>query len=135
MSQKKTIKILFVDDHKTVLETCKFCFELIGGYEVHLANDGYIAIKKIKKIKFDIIVTDESMPIISGSELLKMIRGGEIEGDIDPQIPIVLTTGYGRKFDNELNERTIQFPKPFDAFMLEAKVVRILSDLQTERNY
>lgn len=57
------------------------------GYEVVLAGDGKEAVELVEQSPVDAIVTDISMPQMSGIQLLRAIRGR------DPDVPVVLVTG------------------------------------------
>src|SRR5689334_632464 len=58
-----------------------------SGYEVVVAANGREAVELIQESPVDAIVTDISMPEMSGIELLRSIRGR------DPDVPVVLVTG------------------------------------------
>lgn len=67
-------KILIVDDEivNSKLYGAKLSAE---GYEVVLCQDGEQALEKIKE-KYDLTILDIMMPRVSGTEILKEIRGG-----------------------------------------------------------
>lgn len=69
------IKVLVVDDHPMVLEGMQSMLSLIGFVSVSgLASNAYQAMELIKTDMPDIIITDISMPEISGVELTAKIR-------------------------------------------------------------
>jgi two-component system response regulator HydG len=85
MENKNTI--LVVDDdnaHRTMLRT------LIGGwgYEIWEANDGEIAIEKVKEHSFDLVLMDVRMVKVSGLEALDKIK------TYNPAIPVIIMTAY-----------------------------------------
>lgn len=53
--------------------------DLIGGYEVIIANNGKEGLDAWKEHQPDIIVTDIEMPVMDGREMVSRIR--EIDGD------------------------------------------------------
>jgi len=57
------------------------------GYDVVLAGDGREAVALVERSPVDAIVTDISMPQMTGIQLLRAIRGR------DPDVPVVLVTG------------------------------------------
>jgi EAL domain-containing protein (putative c-di-GMP-specific phosphodiesterase class I)/ActR/RegA family two-component response regulator len=57
------------------------------GYEVEVAADGEAALTLLREKKFDAILTDISMPRVSGIDLLRAVR------EHDADVPIVLMTG------------------------------------------
>ena len=65
-------RILFVDDDPELREIV--CSQLIeAGFEVDQAESGDIALRKLSKGKFDIVLLDIKLPDASGIDLLKFI--------------------------------------------------------------
>ncbi len=48
-----------------------------AGYEVSIAHDGERAWRKTQEQQFDLVMTDEQMPFLSGSELCRRLRTDE----------------------------------------------------------
>jgi CheY-like chemotaxis protein len=63
-------------------------FLKMAGYEVEIASDGIIALMKIGKDKFDLILSDIAMPNFNGYQLLEYM----VENGID--IPVAFLTGH-----------------------------------------
>ena len=84
-SHKKSVLVVDDDDaHRTVLKTV-----LKGwGYDIHEANDGHVAVNKVKITPFDLILMDIRMLKLSGIEALKQIKV------FNPAIPIIIMTAY-----------------------------------------
>ncbi len=80
-------KILIVDDERIVRESLFHWFEE-EGYLVETAEDGETALRKIDKLKYDLILVDMKMPGISGLELLKKVK------TIDKDIIVILITAF-----------------------------------------
>ena len=80
-------KILIVDDEKIVRESLYHWFEE-EGYEVDLAENGEVALKKYEKTKFDLLLVDMKMPGMSGLELLSRIKM------IDNDSVVILITAF-----------------------------------------
>ena len=89
-----TEKILFVDDEDAVVETGKSILENLG-YRVEAHTDPQKAIDEFSAHgdDFDLIITDMSMPCLTGEELSKRFL------EIRPDIPILLCTGYSDQLD------------------------------------
>ncbi|MFZ4398639.1 MAG: response regulator transcription factor [Bacteroidales bacterium] len=69
------IKIMLIDDHQIVRDGIKVLLESLGNVEViGEASNVHELLEKLKYIQPDIIVTDISMPDISGIELTKIIN-------------------------------------------------------------
>lgn len=83
-------RILFVDDEEDLLFAGKKMLERMG-YEVEACRDGSEALKLFQSQPdcFDLIITDQTMPRMTGTELTSAIRG------IRSQVPVILCTGFG----------------------------------------
>jgi len=73
MSEKKKIKLLFVDDEVKFLETAAKRLGR-GDFDVTTATNGRDAIKVAKRGKFDVALLDLRMPDLDGSEVLKALK-------------------------------------------------------------
>jgi CheY-like chemotaxis protein len=79
-------KILIVeDDHLSLKNLCRFLSE--EGYQVNCAGNGYEALNLLAKNRFDLVLSDISMPGIDGYELLSHVRASF------PSIPVILMSG------------------------------------------
>ncbi|WP_290874538.1 response regulator [Aquabacterium sp.] len=66
--------VLLVDDSSTMLMSLKSTLE-ISGFKVDTANDGSVALDKIKAgLKPDLIITDINMPKMDGITLIQEAR-------------------------------------------------------------
>ena len=72
-TQKKTIRILVVDDSATTREIEKSILEG-AGYVVEDAFDGLDGLEKAKENHYDLILTDHEMPRMTGLVLLDNLR-------------------------------------------------------------
>ena len=69
----RSTKVLVVDDHEQSRNL--FCEALTSaGYAVRAASDGLNAIRHLEETRFDIVLTDVSMPRMDGLELLAEVR-------------------------------------------------------------
>ena len=80
--------VLLVDDEKSIRSVTQTILTR-KGFKVDSASDGKQALELFKANpgKYELIVTDQSMPKMSGVELTQAIR------KTDPDIPIILSTG------------------------------------------
>ncbi|MBU1012751.1 MAG: response regulator [Bacteroidetes bacterium] len=69
------------------------------GYKVTLVENGQIAVDKVKKEKFDVILMDVQMPVLDGYDSTRQIRNFEKGGKT--HIPIVAMTAHAMKGDRE----------------------------------
>lgn len=86
-------RILVVDDDPSVLETSEMVLKH-KGYEVRSATDGFAAIAELRRSAPDVIISDLSMPNMSGFELLSVVRRRF------PHIPVIVISG---KFEGSSN--------------------------------
>lgn len=91
-----TEKILFVDDEPMFMETGMDILESLG-YTVTAERDSREALKKFQAAPqdFDLVITDQIMPYLSGDDLTKEFLA------IRPDIPIILCTGHSDQIDEE----------------------------------
>jgi PAS domain S-box-containing protein len=82
-------RVLFVDDEESLVEWGKALLERLG-YEVIATNDSTKALEVFTSdpSMFDLVITDQTMPGITGLELAKEFLR------IRPEIPIILCTGH-----------------------------------------
>jgi len=80
--------ILLVDDEEVLRDVGRRQLELLG-YRVTTASDGdqALALLQEREGRFDLLITDRSMPGMAGDELARMVHGA------DPTLPIILTSG------------------------------------------
>ena len=78
------MKILICEDEEIMLTALEFRLRK-QGFEVILAENGKIALEKIKEEKPDLVVADIMMPFVSGLELIEFIRK-----DMRNALPIIV---------------------------------------------
>jgi len=89
-------RILFVDDERALAEIGSELLESMG-YAVTAVTDPSQALKTFKKAPedYELVITDQTMPQISGADLAREIL------DIRPDIPIILCTGFSESISRE----------------------------------
>jgi|WetSurMetagenome_2_1015567.scaffolds.fasta_scaffold137881_2 DNA-binding NtrC family response regulator len=85
----KHARILLVDDEEFLLDLIREILEE-AGYEVTALANSSDAFRTFSAApsEFDLIITDERMPELSGSDLLGQIL------EIRPDVPVILHTDY-----------------------------------------
>ncbi|MFT5533892.1 MAG: two-component system chemotaxis response regulator CheY [Burkholderiaceae bacterium] len=122
---KSTIRILVVDDMSSMRRLVVKYFSELGYQHVVEASNGNEAFSLLQKQTFDLVVTDWSMPRMTGLELLQAIRK---EPELK-HIPVLLITAEARK-ENILaavrSGANGYVVKPFTMITLGEKVDSIL---------
>lgn len=81
------IRVLVVDDDAAVLRASAAALRRRGA-TVEMASSGREAIHRVRTAVWDVIISDLSMPEMSGLELLKEVRAYDVD------VPVILTTGH-----------------------------------------
>ncbi len=114
------IDILIVEDEEAISNLIKISL-MQAGYNCHTAYDGELALEKIKKNKYDLILLDIMLPKIDGFEVMDYIR--------DFKIPIIFITAVSN-IDNKVKGLRLgaddYITKPFDIQELLARVEVVL---------
>jgi EAL domain-containing protein (putative c-di-GMP-specific phosphodiesterase class I)/ActR/RegA family two-component response regulator/Tfp pilus assembly protein PilZ len=80
-------RLLIVDDDPKVRKSLARAFRGTPDLEVSLAEDGREAVELFRRDRHDVVLTDVTMPNLSGIDLLKAIRAD------DESVPVIFTTG------------------------------------------
>ena len=91
-----TGRIMLVEDEASILEATQGILEKVG-YQVTGFLDGESAFREFEKdpSQFDLIITDMTMPKMSGRELSRKVLS------IKAEMPIILCTGFHETFTRE----------------------------------
>lgn len=100
------------------------------GFDVRVCEDGQEARELLSEMDSppDIVVLDVMMPRLTGTQLLRAIRRGEV--DIDPDVPVVMLTSRGREADvlDGLESGSDDYiTKPFSPREVIARIEKILN--------
>lgn len=121
---KKVISILLADDEPSLRDY--LALELKeAGFSVLLAENGEEAFDICLNQKVDFIVSDISMPGLSGFNLLKKLR---LVGKGD--LPVIFMTGHSSHAFDEFTEldNVDVLSKPFEAHVLISKIKNSLDE-------
>ena len=115
-------RILLVEDESTVLQFSTTVL-VRGGYQVTAVENCEAAWEAIKSASYDLLVTDNQMPGMSGLELASKLRSAQIA------LPIILASG-GIEAEELTQNQSLQpamaLPKPFTANQLLETVAAAL---------
>lgn len=124
----KELRFLIVDDFSTMRRIVRNLLKESGYADADEAEDGVIALQKLRNSSFDFVVSDINMPNMNGFQLL-----GEIKKDDKlKHIPVLMVTAEARKEDIVMAAQqgaSGYIVKPFTKATLEDKVNNILTKL------
>lgn len=121
-------KVLIVEDHEN---TAKYFAKVLvnAGFAVDYVISGEAALKLLKKIKYDLVITDWLMPVMDGIQLINLIRE-----KISPVPLIIMITAR----QSEKAKETAMFSgadefvtKPVNSVLLQNLVQSLLERLNT----
>jgi PAS domain S-box-containing protein len=81
-------RILVADDREYIREFLKD-FLVLEGFRVDTARDGREALRKVKRARYDLVLSDIKMPHKNGYEVFAGVRQS------DPKTKVILMTAYG----------------------------------------
>jgi CheY-like chemotaxis protein len=115
------MEILLVEDSPEVsLITVEYLIEL--GHQAVAVTDAELAIEQLARRDFDAVMTDVSLPGMSGIDLAKQLVKSH------PRLPVVIASGYGALNIESLLGHTggsvLVLPKPYDMDMLEETLAK-----------
>ncbi len=118
-------RILVIDDEDDIREIAQLSLEMMGGWDVVLANSGCEGIKKAQTDEPDVILLDVMMPGLDGLETFQRLQADPVT----QRIPVILLTAKvqspdQRTFD-ELGVSGL-ITKPFEPLMLAEQVAKML---------
>jgi len=125
MTVNKNMRILVVDDFKTMVKIIENLLRQMGFTTIEEASNGQAALAKIKAQKYDLILSDWNMEPMSGMELLKAVRADPA----NKNIPVILVTAESKPENIAaarqagVNDYII---KPFNAATLKEKLIATL---------
>ena len=118
------IKLLLVEDDANLRYIVQSSLEdLIGGYEVKVAENGLQGLEEWKEFHPDIIISDIDMPVMNGFEMVKRIR--ETDGDTPILFASALTSPKDVRSGYEIGVNNY-VKKPFVPDELDAHIHAIL---------
>jgi len=118
------IRILVVDDMSTMRRIIKTILNQLGYSNIEEAENGKQALAKLKKEKFDFVITDWNMPEMDGLTLVKEIRSdNELR-----TLPVLMVTAEAKK-ENVMEALKAgvnnYIVKPFTPEVLKEKMEKI----------
>lgn len=115
--QPASLQVLVVDDEPMV---CELVERILtdAGHRVRTTNDPHEAIGVVMEESYDLLITDRSMPLMSGEELAAAVKAAR------PSMRVLLVTGSGS--DEVITDHIDGFlTKPFMPDSLLSELVEI----------
>lgn len=125
----KNMKILIVDDFATMRGIIKNLLRDLGFTNVAEADDGHTALPVLRTGNFDFLITDWNMPVMTGLDLLKAVRGDAKLA----KLPVLLVTAEAKRDQIvEAAQAGVNgyVVKPFTANTLKEKIDKIFERIE-----
>ena len=122
------LRFLVVDDFSTMRRIVRNLLKESGYTEADEAEDGVVALQKLRNSNFDFVVSDINMPNMNGFQLLMEIKKDEKL----KHIPVLMVTAEARNEDIVMAAQqgaAGYIVKPFTKATLEDKVSLILTKM------
>jgi two-component system, chemotaxis family, chemotaxis protein CheY len=94
--QIQSLAVLVVDDNQYTRKMIRNLLVNCGVKDVFEANDGIAALDAIRSIAPDVVVLDWEMPLLSGAELVRIVRSPGVFPM--PDIPIIMLSAHGERW-------------------------------------
>ena len=115
-------RILLADDVESVRDVVSRALRE-AGYDVTMVEDGWKAWREAQNRPFDLVITDQVMPHMSGTDLIHRLR------QANPSLPIIMISGFVTEPDTPsgLPHDIPLVYKPFGGDTIVTEVRRMLS--------
>jgi CheY-like chemotaxis protein len=132
VAARHNLKVLFVDDEPMITSMAGAMFEMLG-LRAFCMTDSLAALHLFSSDpeEFDIVVTDQTMPGLTGAELSKRLLL------LKPSLPIILCTGYSDIMSAEMAKQmgvSEYFTKPVDFNRLNRTIIRLVNEVHSRLN-
>jgi two-component system chemotaxis response regulator CheY len=88
MPVAKNLRILVVDDQKSMRELARMCLRGLGVQDIEFVESAEQALDSLKESQFDLIISDWNMEGMTGLDFLKRIR----QNPVLARLPFVMAT-------------------------------------------
>jgi CheY-like chemotaxis protein len=120
---KPVLRILAVDDEPAVCTAIKMALEF-DGHKVQMANSGGEALALLEQDRFDLVITDFSMPEMKGDALAAAVKQRL------PNQPVLMISGNGvmaKASGDPLTGVDLVIGKPFLLEELRTAIAKVLT--------
>lgn len=135
MSYKCTgdIRVLYIEDEKHLQLAVSLMLGKLG-YEVICVGNGQLGIEQAESWKPDVILIDLTLPLISGEEVIRILRNKPATA----KTPIFVLSGLNNAETREACKEagaTKFYPKPADIRNIGAAIKQILTTPEQDESY
>ncbi len=127
MAVDLNMKVLVVDDYKTMVRIIRNLLKQLNFNNVDEASDGSAALRKLREGNFGLVVSDWNMEPMTGLQLLKEVRSDNTLKDL----PFIMVTAES-KTENVIAAKQAgvsnYIVKPFNAATLKSKISSVLGE-------
>jgi len=128
MALDKSLNILVVDDFPTMRRIVRNLLKELGFENIDEAEDGHMALDKLRSGDYQFVVSDWNMPNMDGLTMLQQIRADAALA----KLPVLMVTAEAKK-ENIVAAAQAgangYVVKPFTAATLEEKLTKIFAAL------
>ena len=124
MPADPSMKILILDDMVTMRRIVKNVLKQLGFSNIDEAENGQDGLQKLKSSKYDFVVSDWNMPVMTGIDMLRAIRADEQL----KAIPVLMVTAEAQQKNLvEAVQAGVSnyIVKPFTAETMQEKLAKI----------
>ena len=127
MAVDKNMKVLVVDDYRTMLRILRNLLRQLDFRNVFEATDGTDALQKLREGGFGLVISDWNMEPMTGIQLLREVRAD----DKLKHIPFIMVTAESKP-ENVIAAKQAgvsnYIVKPFNAETLKTKMASVLGE-------
>jgi CheY-like chemotaxis protein len=126
MTTPNPLRVLYVEDNSMVRE---ITLELLEQNQRRVAAFGTAedALREFQQQTFDIVITDVSLPAMSGLDLARNLLV------IKPTVPIIVATGYALDLSlGTWGPKVRAIMKPFDGPQIDALIADLFAEVEPE---
>lgn len=112
---------LVVEDDDQIAQFVAIVLREVG-FEVVIVTNGRAALDQLTQQPPDMVVLDLNIPLISGVEVLRRIRGGDVGADI----PVIVVSANPHMIDETYDMADLVLTKPVSYDQLRGMVQRFV---------
>jgi DNA-binding response OmpR family regulator len=92
----QSINVLIVDGNQFMRKTVRTLLMNVGVKNAKEAGDGVAALEHIRMFEPDLVILDWDLPLLTGPELVRIVRSPGVFPT--PDVPIIMLTGHGERW-------------------------------------